>query len=46
LAAHPWHGLDEVERTRVVELLTPAATAVSHAGVIRYPNPMGLPALP
>jgi hypothetical protein len=46
LAAHPWHGLDEVERTRVVELLTPAATAVSHAGVIRYPNPMGLPPLP
>lgn len=46
LAAQPWHHLDEVERTRLVELLTPAATAVSHAGVLRYPNPIGLPPLP
>jgi len=45
LAALPWQHLDEVERTRVVELLTPAATAVSQAGVLRYPNPMGLPPL-
>ena len=46
LATLPWLHLDEVERTRVIELLTPAATAVSRAGVIRYPNPMGLPPLP
>lgn len=43
LASLPWQHLDEVERTRVVELLTPSATAVSRAGVLRYPNPMGLP---
>lgn len=45
LATLPWHHLDEVERTRLVELLTPAATAVSRAGVLRYPNPIGLPPL-
>lgn len=43
LAAAPWRSLDEMERTRVIELLTPAATAVSQAGILRYPNPMGLP---
>ncbi|MCU1369209.1 MAG: hypothetical protein JWO77_403 [Ilumatobacteraceae bacterium] len=46
LAARPWQHLDEVERTRLVELLDPAATAVSGAGILRYPNPMGLPPLP
>ena len=45
LAAGPWYHLDEVERTRLVELLTPSATAVSRAGVLRYPNPIGLPPL-
>ncbi len=45
LAALPWQHLDEVERTRVIELLTPAASAVSQAGVLRYPNPIGLPPL-
>jgi hypothetical protein len=43
LAGEPWHGLDEVERTRLVELLTPPAAAVSAAGILRYPNPIGLP---
>jgi hypothetical protein len=43
LASHPWQHLDEVERTRLVELLTPAAAAVSRSGVLRYPNPIGLP---
>lgn len=43
LAAQPWQHLDEVERTRLVELLTPAAAAVSAAGILRYPNPIGLP---
>lgn len=43
LASLPWQHLDEVERTRVVELLTPAASEVSRAGVLRYPNPIGLP---
>lgn len=46
LASQPWQHLDEIERTRLIELLTPAATAVSHAGVLRYPNPIGLPPLP
>jgi hypothetical protein len=46
LAAAPWHGLSEVERTRLIDLLTPAATAVARSGVIRFPNPMGLPPLP
>lgn len=43
LASLPWHHLDEMERTRLVELLTPSAAAVSGAGVLRYPNPIGLP---
>jgi hypothetical protein len=43
LASGPWQHLDEVERTRLVELLTPAAAAVSGAGILRYPNPIGLP---
>ncbi len=46
LAAAPWLALDEMERTRVVELLTPVASAVSRGGVLRYPNPIGLPPLP
>jgi hypothetical protein len=46
LAGLPWQHLDEVERTRLVELLTPSAAAVSRSGTLRYPNPMGLPPLP
>ena len=45
LATEPWTGLSEVERTRLVDQLTPAATAISRSGLIRYPNPMGLPPL-
>jgi hypothetical protein len=45
LAAEPWLHLDEVERTRLLELLGPAATEVWRAGVLRYPNPIGLPPL-
>lgn len=44
-AGAPWEPLTEVERTRVIELLTPAAVAVSASEVIRYPNPIGLPRL-
>ena len=32
--------------TLLIDLLTPAATAVARSGVIRFPNPMGLPPLP
>jgi hypothetical protein len=45
LAASPWEVLSEVERTRVLDVLTPAAAAVSASGTLRYPNPIGLPPL-
>ncbi|WP_426573678.1 SCO6745 family protein [Aquihabitans sp. McL0605] len=45
LAAAPFAHLSEVERTRLIDVLTPAARAVATSGVIRYPNPMGLPPL-
>lgn len=45
LATAPWLHLSEIERTRLVDQLTPAALAVSRSGLIRYPNPMGLPPL-
>ena len=45
LAAAPWHHLTEVDRTRLVDLLTPSAAAVSASGTLRYPNPIGLPPL-
>lgn len=45
LATAPWEPLSEVERTRVLDLLTPAAVSVSASGTLRYPNPIGLPPL-
>ena len=46
LALAPWVHLGP-ERTAAVEVaLLPWARAIEHAGVIRQPNPMGLPPLP
>jgi hypothetical protein len=44
LAATVWAD-DLAAAESVIELLTPAARAISESGVIRYPNPMGLPPL-
>jgi DNA-binding MarR family transcriptional regulator len=43
LAAAPFATLDDAERTALADLLLPSARAVSRAGVLRYPNPIGLP---
>jgi hypothetical protein len=45
LATEPWNPLDERDREQLLAALTPAAQAISASGVIRYPNPMGLPPL-
>ena len=46
LAEVPWRALD-TERTEAVEAaLRPWAQAIQDIGVIRQPNPMGLPPLP
>ena len=45
LARSPWAALTDADRDRLLTALTPAAEAISRSGVIRYPNPMGLPAL-
>ena len=45
LASEPWANLAERDRDQLLAILTPAAEAVSRSGVIRYPNPMGLPPL-
>lgn len=45
LARSPWAVLIDADRNRLLTALTPAAEAISRSGVIRYPNPMGLPAL-
>ena len=45
LAAAPFASLGETGRADLLRALTPAASVVSGAGVIRYPNPMGLPPL-
>jgi hypothetical protein len=43
LAMAAWEDRSEADLDRLVATLTPAAEAVSHSGVIRYPNPIGLP---
>jgi len=43
LADAPFGGLDDAARGRLLDGLAPIATDVSAAGVIPYPNPMGLP---
>lgn len=45
LATSPFEPLDADERDALVGALDPLARAVSRSGIIRYPNPMGLPAL-
>ena len=45
LAMAVWGNTTRMYHDRLVELLTPAAEAVSRSGVIRYPNPIGLPPL-
>jgi hypothetical protein len=45
LAAAPFATLSSTECQVLIEALDPAARAISSSGLIRYPNPMGLPAL-
>jgi hypothetical protein len=45
LAMAVFANTTRVYHDRLVELLTPAAEAVSRSGLIRYPNPIGLPPL-
>lgn len=43
LAAAPLAAIDDEELTVVLDVLHPLAAAVSASGVLRYPNPIGLP---
>jgi hypothetical protein len=43
LAMTPWDDRSGADLDRLIATLTPAAAAVSRSGVIRYPNPIGLP---
>lgn len=43
LAAAPWAATGPSTMAKLIAALTPAATAIATSGVIRYPNPMGLP---
>jgi hypothetical protein len=43
LAMAPWNDLADSDRDHLIATLSPAAEAVSASGVIRYPNPIGLP---
>ncbi|MGZ7011327.1 MAG: helix-turn-helix domain-containing protein, partial [Ilumatobacteraceae bacterium] len=43
LANQPFDVLDPSARDALLVTLAPAAEAISGSGVIRYPNPMGLP---
>ncbi len=45
LAAVPWAAVDGDERRSLLLRLDSVATAVSRSGLIRYPNPIGLPPL-
>jgi hypothetical protein len=45
LAVTVWDDRSDADLTRLIATLTPAAEAVSRSGVIRYPNPIGLPPL-
>jgi hypothetical protein len=46
LAMTPWADFTPAELERLIATLDPAASAVSQSGLIRYPNPIGLPGLP
>lgn len=45
LAGGPFDRLSVVECDALIDALDPLARAISTSGVIRYPNPMGLPPL-
>jgi hypothetical protein len=45
LSFQPWKHLVDADVRKLLQSLSPAATAVSASGVIRYPNPIGLPPL-
>jgi hypothetical protein len=45
LALEPWVGVGAREREGLLAMLEPAAVAVARSGLIRYPNPMGLPSV-
>ena len=45
LAAAPFAPLREIQRSSLVEALTPLAVAIARSKTIRYPNPIGLPDL-
>jgi|SoiMethySBSTD1v2_1073268.scaffolds.fasta_scaffold340375_2 hypothetical protein len=45
LAAAPFAALTDAERAAMLDALEPVAVAVSRSGIIRYPNPIGLPPL-
>lgn len=45
LALAPWSHLGDAETTDLERRLRPMAEAVVAAGIIRFPNPMGLPPL-
>jgi hypothetical protein len=43
LAARPWEELGQAATARFDEAMAPLAAAVADQGVLRYPNPIGLP---
>jgi hypothetical protein len=45
LALTPWEQLDDGAARRVIDALSPAAEEIAASGLIRYPNPIGLPSL-
>jgi hypothetical protein len=45
LAMDLWDDCSDADLHRLIATLTPAAAAVSGSGIIRYPNPIGLPPL-
>jgi hypothetical protein len=45
LAFAPWSDVIDSERQHLLAKLDVAAVAISGSGVIRYPNPIGLPSL-
>lgn len=45
LALAPLLDLNADDRCRLLDVLSPAAASVAASGVIRYPNPIGLPRL-
>lgn len=43
LAVVPFSALTDDQRDRLVEVLTPTATAIAESGLLPFPNPIGLP---